>query len=175
MATLVRHAAIAALAAIIVVGSFGCATPRTDTPATLVFGTPLQPNTLNPITAPDLASRYVIEMLFDGLVASDEKLQLHGALASDWEASPDGTAWTFHLRKGVLWHDGPELTSDDVKFTYDTVVDPATKPTVAKSDFASIRQVVAVDRYTVRFDLRRPDAALLSRLTLGIAPRHLLQ
>ena len=75
----------------------------------------------------------------------------------------------------MRWHDGAEFTADDVKFTYDTVLDPNTKPTVAKSDFAAIQQIEVVDPYTVRFHLSKPDASLLSKLVLGIAPKHLLQ
>jgi peptide/nickel transport system substrate-binding protein len=62
-----------------------------------------------------------------------------------------------------------------VKFTYDTVIDPNTKPTVAKADYAGLQKVEVVDPYTVRFHLSQPNAAFLARLVLGIAPKHLLQ
>jgi len=156
-------------------GSAGCSPQQPQRPSAVVYGTTSQPNTLNPITAPDIVSRSMIEMVFDGLVAADDKMQIRGELATDWDTPPNGTEWTFHLRRGVHWHDGQELTADDVKFTYDTVLDPNTKPTVAKIDYAAIRSVEAVDRYTVRFHLSEPNAALLSRLVLGIAPKHLLQ
>ena len=155
--------------------SWSCAPQTTARQNVIVYGTPNQPNTLDPITAPDIVSRSMIEMIFDGLVAADDKSQLHGALATSWNVSPDGKEWTFSLRHGVQWHDGAEFTADDVKFTYDTVLDPNTKPTVAKSDYAAIQQVEVVDPYTVRFYLSRPDASLLSKVVLGIAPKHLLQ
>lgn len=154
---------------------YGCSLqpqPRSDT---VVYGTTFQPNTLNPITAPDIVSRSMIEMIFDGLVAADAKSELRGELASGWDVSPDGKQWTFQLRKGVRWHDGREVTAEDVKFTYDTVIDPNSKPTVAKADYAAIERVEVVDPYTVRFHLSRPYAPFLSRLVLGIAPKHLLQ
>lgn len=153
----------------------GCATPPSPKPNSVVYGTTFQPNTLNPITAPDVVSRSMIEMVFDGLVAADEKLNLHRELATDWDVSPDGREWTFQLRKGVRWHDGREFTAEDVKFTYETVIDPNSKPTVAKADYASIEQVEVVDPHTVRFRLSQPNASFLSRLVLGIAPRHLLE
>jgi peptide/nickel transport system substrate-binding protein len=81
----------------------------------------------------------------------------------------------FHLRRDVRWHDGRPFTAEDVRFTYETVINPATSPTVSKADYASIRSVEVLDDYTVRFNLARPDAAFLSRLTLGIAPRHVLE
>jgi peptide/nickel transport system substrate-binding protein len=117
----------------------------------------------------------MIEMIFDGLVSADDKSVIRGELATDWNVSPDGKMWTFHLRHGVKWHDGQDFTADDVKFTYDTVIDPNSKPTVAKSDYADLQRVEVVDPYTVRFYLRRPDAAFLSHLVLGIAPKHLLE
>lgn len=155
---------------------FGCGQqPQQQRPSTVVYGTTLQPNSLNPITAPDMASRFAIEMIFDGLVAVDEKMQLKGELATDWDVSPDGKEWVFHLRKGVRWHDGRELTAEDVKFTYDTVIDPNSKPTVSKADYAVLQQVEVVDPYTIRFHLSQPYAPFISRLVLGIAPKHLLE
>lgn len=152
-----------------------CAPQQEPEPKSVVYGTTFQPNSLNPITAPDIVSRSMIEMVFDGLVAADEQGQLHGELATDWQTSLDGKEWTFHLQKGVRWHDGRDFTAGDVKFTYDTVHDPNAKPTVAKADYAAIQRVEVVDPYTVCFYLSQPNAAFLSRLVLGIAPQHLLE
>lgn len=162
------------ISSIFVIAVAGCVQQTHGRPDTIVFGSPLQPNSLNPITAPDLASRYAIEMLFDGLVAADDNLQIRGELATRWDVSPDGREWVFRLRSDIKWHDGEEFTADDVKFTYDTVIDPSSKPTVSKSDFSALQRVDVLDRYTVRFVLSRPDAAFLSRLVLGIAPKHLM-
>ncbi len=174
MALTTRTLAILA-AATLLVSTVACSPQPPSQPTTIVYGTPMQPNTLNPITAPDLASRYAIEMIFDGLVAADDKLQLREELATGWNVSPDGKEWTFQLRKGVRWHDGRDFTAEDVKFTYETVIDPNTKPTVSKADYASIRRIDVVDPYTVRFSLAQPNSSFLSKLTLGIAPKHLLQ
>ncbi|MGE5618976.1 MAG: ABC transporter substrate-binding protein [Sphingomonadaceae bacterium] len=152
-----------------------CGQQAATQPRAMVYGTTNQPNTLNPITAPDIVSRSMIEMIFDGLVAADDSFKIRGELATEWQTSADGTEWTFHLRKGVKWHDGKDFTADDVKFTYDTVINPNTKPTVSKADYAAIQRVEVVDPHTVRFRLSRPDAAFLSRLVLGIAPKHLLE
>gem|GEM_PF-6467808 len=158
----------------IMVALFACAPQPPARPSTVIYGTPFQPNLLNPITAPDIVSRSMIEMIFDGLVAANDKGELSGELAEQWDSSPDGLQWTFQLRKGVRWHDGREFTAEDVKFTYDTVIDPNTTPTVAKGDYSAIRQVEVLDPHTVRFHLVRPYAPFLSRMVLGIAPKHLL-
>jgi len=152
-----------------------CAPQAAPRPNAIVYGTTFQPNTLNPITAPDIVSRSAIEMIFSGLVSANEKSELRPALAESWESSSDGKQWTFKLRHGVKWHDGQDFTADDVKFTYDTVIDPKSKPTVAKADYAGLQKVEVVDPFTVRFYLSQPNAAFLSLLVLGIAPKHLLQ
>lgn len=164
------------LVALLALGALsGCAPEQTPRPTTVVYGTNLQPNTLNPITAPDVASRAMIEMIFDGLVAANDTLGLNPELAESWRVSGDGREWTFTLRKGVKWHDGHDFTAEDVKFTYDTVINPDAKPTVAKADYAVIRAVEVLDPHTVRFHLSQPYAPFLSRMVLGIAPRHLLE
>jgi peptide/nickel transport system substrate-binding protein len=152
-----------------------CAPQQSTKPNAIVYGTTFQPNTLNPITAPDIVSRSAIEMIFSGLVAANEKSELRPSLAESWDSSADGKVWTFRLRHGVKWQDGQDFTAEDVKFTYDTVIDPNTKPTVAKADYAGLQKVEAVDPFTVRFYLAQPNAAFLARLVLCIAPKHLLQ
>src|SRR5450756_373113 len=161
---------------VLVVALFtACAPQAAPRPNAIVYGTTFQPNTLNPITAPDIVSRSAIEMIFSGLVSANEKSELRSALAESWESSADGKQRTFKLRHGVKWHDGQDFTADDVKFTYDTVIDPNSKPTVAKADYAGLQKVEVVDPFTVRFYLSQPNAAFLSLLVLGIAPKHLLQ
>jgi peptide/nickel transport system substrate-binding protein len=142
---------------------------------TVIYGVTTQPIRLNPITQPDIVSRWAIELLFDGLVDVDDRLNLVPALATSWETSPDGLVLTFHLRRGVRWHDGQPLTAADVKFTYDTIRDPNAQPTIAKSDYTSIAEIQTPDDSTVVFRLSEPDASLPSKLVTGIAPRHLLE
>jgi peptide/nickel transport system substrate-binding protein len=152
-----------------------CAGQSSAPPGDLVYGTPFQPSRLNPISAPDVVSRSMIDLIFDGLVAANDQMDLRPGLATRHEVADGGRQWVFHLRRDVRWHDGRPFTAEDVRFTYETVINPATSPTVSKADYASIRSVEVLDDYTVRFNLARPDAAFLSRLTLGIAPRHLLE
>jgi peptide/nickel transport system substrate-binding protein len=142
---------------------------------TVIYGVTTQPIRLNPITQPDIVSRWAIELVFDGLVDVDDGLNLIPALATSWETSPDGLTLTFHLRQGVEWHDGQPFTSADVKFTYDTIRDPGIKLTIAKGDYASIAEIETPDDYTAVFCLKQADASLPSKLTTGIAPRHLLE
>jgi len=75
---------------------------------------------------------YTIPMnIFDGLVRAETiapgQSDLVSAIAESWEISDDGLVYTFHLRKGVKFHNGEELKADDVLFTINRMMDPKTK------------------------------------------------
>ncbi|MCL6450368.1 MAG: hypothetical protein K6T75_03635 [Acetobacteraceae bacterium] len=95
-------------------------------------------------------------------------------LAESWETSPDGLTWTFKLRQGVKWHDGQPFSADDVKFTFDLILNPDSGSGTAKN-FTVVKSVEAVDPYTVRFTLSQPFASLPAFLgyNCGILPKHL--
>ncbi len=81
---------------------------------------------------------------------------------------------TFHLRKGVLWHDGKEFTAEDVKFTYDKIMDPKTN-TVRRSDFELVKKAEVLDPYTFRVTYKQPFSPGLATWGMGIIPKHLLE
>ncbi len=91
---------------------------------TIVTGSIGEPRTLVPILASDSSSGSICGLIFNGLVKYDKDLNLTGDLAQNWEVSQDGLEITFHLRKGVKWHDGEPFTSKDVEFTYKSLIDP---------------------------------------------------
>jgi peptide/nickel transport system substrate-binding protein len=130
---------------------------------------------LNPAIAPDIGSVMVNKVLFPGLVRPDEQLRPSPDLASSWTASADGRTWTFQLRAGVRWHDGVPFTAEDVKFTFEQVLDLASGSRL-RSDFALVDAVDVVDSLTVRFRLKAPFAPLLTLLgyNAGILPKHVL-
>jgi peptide/nickel transport system substrate-binding protein len=160
-----RHLALIMLAAL--VATPGCGVEGVTREA--IFGVPTQPNSMNPLTAPDIYSRWATELVFDGLVDVNDRLEVVPALASSWEVSTDGLVWTFNLRRDVHWRDGTPLVADDVRRTYEAILDPATAMTLPRSDYQGIALVETPDAFTVRMTLRQPDASLLSKLTVGIA------
>ena len=78
-------------------------------------------------------------------------------LASKWEISPDGKKYTFHLRKGVKFHDGAEFTAEDVKATYDRIVRPPKGVVIPRTPlFATVGDIVVLDPYKIEFRLTEP-------------------
>ena len=162
-----------AVLSLLVLVAVACRPGASDRP--LVYGSIFEPNVLNPLLAPDIASRQALELVFDGLVVADDSLTLVPRLAAGWEVTDEGRTWTFHLRRGVKWHDGHDFTARDVVFTYRTLLDPKSGATLPRGDYAVVERVEAPDDSTVRFVLKNPYSPFLSRLTVGIVPSHLLE
>src|SRR5436190_3407303 len=88
-----------------------------------------------------------------------------GDLAESWTVSPDGRTYTLKLRRGVKFHDGAELTSRDVKATYDRIISPPPGITsFRKSQYVDVEAVQTPDPYTVVFRLKWPSASFLNLL-----------
>ncbi|HEY7270815.1 MAG TPA: peptide ABC transporter substrate-binding protein, partial [Dehalococcoidia bacterium] len=113
-------------------------------------------------------------LVFSGLTRLDDKGQPFPDLAESWDISPDGRTYTFHLRRGVVWHDGAPFSADDVVFTYALARSPALRaaPTVAQALAGAT--VTKLDALTLKVDLAQPYAPLLAYLSFGILPQHLL-
>lgn len=131
---------------------------------------------LNPVLAQDSASSEVNGFVFNGLLKYDRDLKrLVGDLAESWEVREDERPEiVFHLRRGVRWHDGAPFTADDVKFTYERIMDPKTN-TVRRADYELVDKVEVIDPYTVKVTYREPFSPGLDTWGIGIIPRHLLE
>ncbi|MEW6273053.1 MAG: ABC transporter substrate-binding protein [Thermodesulfobacteriota bacterium] len=149
---------------------------RTDA-SRLVNAILSDPKTFNSILVTDATSSDVLRPVFQGLVEIDYETTLpRPSLAERWEWSEGGKVCTFHLRRGVRWHDGEPFTADDVAFTFAAIFDPKV-PNSARFTLTvegePIRTEV-VDAHTVRFLLPQPFAPFLSAIALPILPEHLL-
>lgn len=87
--------------------------------------------TLDPAIAYDQNSLTALSMIFTGLVQLDDHMQVQPGLASSWSQSSDGLTWTFLLRKGLKFSDGSPLTANDVAYSLDRALQPATKSSTA--------------------------------------------
>ena len=129
---------------------------------------------LIPYIASDVSSSEVTGLVYDGLVKFDKNLDIEPSLAESWEVSEDGLTITFHLRKGVKWHDGADFTSADCLFTYRFVTDPET-PTPYAADLMEVESAEAPDPYTFRVKYKRPFSRALYAWLGDIVPKHLLE
>lgn len=131
---------------------------------------------LNPVLAQDSASSDINGLVFNGLIKYNRDLQgFVGDLAESWEIRPGPEPEiTFHLRRGVLWHDGKPFTAEDVKFTFDKIMDEKTQ-TVRRSDYELVKKVEVVDPYTFRVSYKQPFSPGLGTWGIGILPKHLLE
>ena len=106
--------------------------------------------------------------------------EIIGDLAKSWTVADDGLSVTFRLNEGVLWHDGKEVTSEDVVFSLDRMVTPGegeARPNTGKLG-AYYESSTAVDKYTARMDLKFPSGAALNFLTVDffkILPKHYVE
>jgi peptide/nickel transport system substrate-binding protein len=128
---------------------------------------------LIPLLASDSASHEIAGMVYNGLVKYDKDMNIVGALAESWDVTAKGLVITFHLRKGVKWHDGQPFTAADVLYTYQVTVDPKT-PTAYAEDFKAVKKAEALDDYTFRVTYDKPFAPALISWSSSILPRHLL-
>jgi len=129
---------------------------------------------LLPLLATDSASGTIVSLLFNGLVKYNERLEIVGDLAESWAVSDGGLTITFVLRPNARWHDGAPVTAEDVRFTYEKLIDPAVRTPYASS-YERIQSVEVLDAHTVRVRYREPFAPALESWMMGIMPKHLLQ
>jgi peptide/nickel transport system substrate-binding protein len=129
---------------------------------------------LNPVIANDSASGEIDDQIFNGLVKYDKNIKLVGDLAERWDVTNGGKTITFHLRKGVKWHDGVEFTADDCLFTYQRFMDPKVA-TPYSSSYMDVRKAEVIGKYVFRVTYKEPFSPALESWSTGIIPKHLLE
>ncbi|MEZ4546471.1 MAG: peptide-binding protein [Thermodesulfobacteriota bacterium] len=144
----------------------------------LIYHIGAEPGTLNPIVATD-AYESVINggNIYETLIERDNAtLELKPLLAESWEISEDKLTYTFKIRQGVKWHDGAPFTSADVVFSYKTIMDPKVDAPQLRSYYQEIRDVEAIDDYTVKFTYARPYFLALEFCGgMPIVPKHIFE
>jgi peptide/nickel transport system substrate-binding protein len=138
--------------------------PQDASLKTLTVLTPNDTQTLDPAVNYDFSGGFLLLNCYEGLVKAvgSKEAKLTPALAETWEASPDGTVYTFHLRKDVKFHDGTPMNADAVKFSFDRLLKMGQG---AVANFNSISSVDVVDDQTVKFTLKAPNPTFLTALT----------
>jgi len=129
---------------------------------TLILARAGEVTNLDPHKVPAFTSARVFELVYSYLMRLDENLGVQPDLAESVPTtSSDGKQVTVKIRKGVKFHNGDPLTSADVKYTFDRIIDPKTVA-VPRSFFGDVSSVSAPDDSTIIFDLKTPNAALIA-------------
>jgi len=129
------------------------------------------PTNLDPRVGIDGRSENIDNLIFDDLLAKGDDLNVAPGLAERWEI-PDPVTYIFHLHRGVKFHDGRALTSRDVKWTFDSLLQGKIRSTKA-AVYKFVDHIDAPDDATVVFHLKEPDSTLLWNLSdgaMGIVP-----
>ena len=113
-------------------------------------------------------------LLFDGLTDHDGDGQVIPRLAERWDYDPDTLTYTFYLAQGVTWYDGQPFTAEDVKFTYEAIMDPDNGSENAPN-YEDVTDITVIDDHTVSFTLSAVNTAFLEYMTMAILPQHLLE
>jgi len=162
-------AVVAAVTAAVSCAPPQVAVPEAEAPAEVpaprtsaVFATQSDPVTFDPQKCAGLACLWAYEHVYESLTRFDLGGNAEPCLAESWE-NPDPLTWIFHLRQGVKFHNGEELTAEDVKFSMDRVLDPETASSY-RTFFEPIVEVNIIDDYTVEFKMDKPFVSILNNM-----------
>lgn len=171
------------LAVLLLISSVAFAAPQYG--GTLVFGRGGDSSTIDPAHATDGESFYASTAVYDNLVQFKYgTTEIEPALATSWDVSADGLEYIFHLRKGVKFHktsyfkQDVELSADDVVFSLKRQFDPANPYNKVGGAYEYwsamdmdniVKDVVAVDKYTVKITLKKKEAPFIANMAMDFA------
>lgn len=142
---------------------------------TLTIATVKDAIKLDPGRTNDGPSMNVIDQIVDTLVVRNQKNEIVPHVAESWTQSDDATSFTFHIRRGIKFHDGSELTAKDVAFSFQRILDAPEAASQKRSKISMIKQITVEDDYTVRFDLEYPYAPFLGAARQHIVPKDVVE
>lgn len=137
----------------------------------MVLGIGSDPTSVNPLFANDRVSLTISNVLYDALYHVKLGEVVYDGLAESMTPSDDHLTYTLKLKDGIKWHDGKDITADDVIFTYDSILDDkqnAKGQNVLKSD-AGVVEYKKVDDKTIEYKLPKVDMTFVEGIS-GISP-----
>ncbi|HJM92752.1 MAG: ABC transporter substrate-binding protein [Alphaproteobacteria bacterium] len=100
-----------------------------------------------------------------GLLDINQNMDIVPAIGTEWTISDDMKTYTFNIRKGVTFHNGADVDAPAIKWNYDRVRDPKTSHSFHRSFFKLVKEITAIDKYTLRIELEKPSAVFLASVT----------
>ena len=148
----------------------------------LKYGTDTWPAGFDPHTISAIAATRVFNQVYETLISFNPDMTYQGLLAESWE-TPDDTTYIFHLRKGVKFHNGREMSADDVKYSFDRILGNTDAGDIgalgsSASYYGGIDSIEVVDPSTIQFKLKAPNAAFMANLTSSygaIVPKEVVE
>ena len=122
---------------------------------TLIVANPSDAKTLDPHQTAESSSNTAMRQIYESLVMFNSKHEITPMMAERWEVLEDGKAYKFYLRKGVKFHNGEEMTADDVVFTFKRATGPGTS-LQALAGYIDPKGIEKVDDYTVILRTTQP-------------------
>lgn len=113
-------------------------------------------------------------LIFAGLTAHNAENKVVPGLAKSWGYNKASKTYTFKLRNGLTFHDGEPLTSEDVKFTLETILNKKNQSEIV-SNYKDITKIKCPDKKTVKITLKTKNEAFPDYMTIGIIPKHMLE
>lgn len=179
------------VAVVLISAVFGC-NDEADRSNTLAYRFMSDPPSLDPAHSTDTTSGTATALIFDGLVELDPvTLQMVPAVAESWEISDDKLVYTFHLRKGVKFHNGREVKADDFRYTFERTLSPETASertwvleyVKGADEFRSgsaktIEGIEVLDDYTLKLTAKEPYPLFLQYLYMdaaNVVPREVTE
>jgi peptide/nickel transport system substrate-binding protein len=145
---------------------------------TLRMGSHRDITSLNPFFSTQSETRRLWTLVYEPLITTDEKFDYEPHLASSWKISPDGMVYTFEIRRGVKFHNGTEMTAEDIRWSIEYVLDPI-NAAYGRPRLLLVSKVEAVGPHTLRVQLKSPSATLLGSLAdigvLMVVPKGSVQ
>lgn len=132
---------------------------------------------LDPHTETIFGSSQLLQNIYSSLLRYDEKGGVAPELAKSWEISPDGLVYTFHLHDNIYFHNGRKMTSADVKYSFERMLDPATG-SARRENFVLVDKIETPDDQTVKFVLKESFAPFLVNFAdpwAAIVPREIVE
>jgi peptide/nickel transport system substrate-binding protein len=164
MKTAARHAVLLAVA---LAGISACSQPPEE-PGIVTVAMAASPNNLDPRYGSDSYSSRAQQLIYTDLLRLDDNLKLSPGLAESWDTA-DYKTYRLHLRRGVHFHDGHELTSKDVVYTLNSIIDPANASPL-RGAYRQVQSIAAIDPHTVEFVLKEASGAFLINLVIRVVP-----